>query len=63
MWWVLSSFHLLFDFAARPPHVFFLVLHARRLPLHAFARVLLAHPLLVAVAQGEQTLILLEDIL
>jgi hypothetical protein len=49
--WIRSGFDknvwpLLFDFAARPPHVFVLVLHGLRLPLHAFALVLPFHRLL-----------------
>ncbi len=64
MLWVLSSFprseretRLLVDFAARPPHIFVLVLRACWLLPHVFAPALLAHPLLEAVAQDEQTLI------
>jgi hypothetical protein len=56
---VLRSEHetpLLVDFAARPPHVFVLVLRARRLPLHVFAPVLFAHLLLEAAAQDAQNL-------
>jgi hypothetical protein len=48
---------LLVDFAAHPLHVFVLVLHARQLPLHAFAPALLVHLLLGVVEQDAQTLI------
>jgi hypothetical protein len=52
-----------FDFAARPPHVFVLVLPSRQLPLHVVAPVLPARLLLVdfaalpkATALGAQNL-------